>query len=133
MRNPDRFRTISAMYNPKIMEHFRNPRNVGEIDDADGIGQAGNAEKGDVMRMYIKVEGDRIVDARHQTFGSAVAIAISSMATLMIIGQTVDEAYKITREAVSEALDGIPEDKMVCSNMAPEAIHNAIDDFRRRS
>ena len=121
------------MYNPTIMEHFQNPRNVGEIDDASGIGQAGNAEKGDVMRMYIRVTDGRITQAKHQTFGSAVAIAVSSMASLMIIGKTVDEAYQITREAVSEALDGIPPDKMICSNMAPEAITNAIDDFRNRT
>jgi nitrogen fixation NifU-like protein len=121
------------MYNPTIMEHFQNPRNAGEIPDADGIGQAGNPEKGDVMKMYIKVTDGIITDARHQTFGSAVAIAVSSMASLMIIGKTLDEAHAITREAVSDALDGIPPNKMTCSNMAPDAIKAAIDNYRDKS
>jgi nitrogen fixation NifU-like protein len=121
------------MYNPTIMEHFQNPRNVGDITNADGVGEAGNAEQGDMMRIYIKVADDRIVSAKHQTFGSAVAIAVSSMASLMIVGKSVDEAHAITREAVSEALDGIPPDKMVCSNMAPEAIKNAINDYRSKN
>ncbi len=120
------------MYNPTIMEHFQNPRNAGDISEADGIGQAGNPEKGDVMKMYIKVTDGIITDAKHQTFGSAVAIAVSSMASLMIIGKTLDEAYAITREAVSDALDGIPPDKMTCSNMAPDAIKAAIDDYRKK-
>jgi nitrogen fixation NifU-like protein len=120
------------MYNPHIMEHFRNPRNVGEMDDADGVGQAGNAEKGDVMRMYIKVVDGTIAEAKHQTFGSAVAIAVSSRASEMIIGRTLEEVYAITREAVSEALGGIPPNKMDCSNMAPDAIKAAVDDYRRR-
>jgi nitrogen fixation protein NifU and related proteins len=120
------------MYNPTIMEHFQNPRNAGDISDADGIGQAGNAEKGDVMKMFIKVTDGIITDAKHQTFGSAVAIAVSSMASLMITGKTLDQAYAITREAVSDALDGIPPDKMTCSNMAPDAIRAAIDDYRKK-
>ena len=121
------------MYNPMIMEHFQNPRNVGEIANADGVGQAGNAEKGDVMKMYIKVSDGRIAEAKHQTFGSAVAIAVSSMASWMIIGMTLDEAYALTREDVSEALKAIPPDKMDCSNMAPDAIRAAIDDYRSRN
>jgi nitrogen fixation NifU-like protein len=120
------------MYNPQIMEHFQNPRNVGQIEDADGIGQAGNAEQGDAMRMYITVEEDLITDAKHQTFGSAVAIAVSSIASMMIIGRSVDQAYKITRRQVSDELGGIPPDKMDCSNMAPAAIRAAIDDYRSR-
>jgi len=118
------------MYNPMIMEHFQNPRNVGEIADADGVGQAGNAAKGDVMKMYIKVADGRIAEAKHQTFGSAVAISVSSMASWMIIGMTIDEAYALTREDVSQALKTIPPDKMDCSNMAPDAIRAAIDDYR---
>jgi len=117
------------MYNAIIMEHFQNPRNVGEINHADGVGIAGNAEKGDVMKLYIRIESDRIVEAKHQTFGSAVAIAVSSMASLMILGKSPDEARRITREDVSAALDGIPPDKMICSNMAPEAIQNAVNDY----
>ena len=120
------------MYNDKIMEHFKNPRHVGQIGQADGIGEAGNAAKGDVMRMHLKIENGIITAAMHQTFGSAVAIAVSSIASEMIIGKTVDEAYQITREQVSDALDGIPPDKMDCSNMAPSAIKAAIDNYRSR-
>jgi len=115
------------------MEHFHNPRNVGEIEEADGIGQAGNPETGDVMKMYIKIADGRITEARHKTFGNAVAIAVSSMATLMIIGKTLDEAAAMTREDVSRALDGIPPDKMDCSNMAPDAVRAAIEDYRAQS
>lgn len=120
------------MYNDKIMEHFRNPRNVGQIDQADGVGKAGIAEKGDVMRLHLKIEAGVITAAMHQTFGSAVAIAVSSIASEMILGKPVDEAYQISREEVSDALDGIPPDKMDCSNMAPAAIKAAIDDYRSR-
>ena len=122
------------MYNDKIMEHFKNPRNVGEIDNADGVGQAGNVAKGDVMRIYLLVDANgKITAAKHQTFGSAVAIAVSSVASLMVIGKTVNEAILISREEVSEALDTIPEDKMDCSNMAPDAIRAAIEDYRTRA
>ncbi len=120
------------MYNDTIMEHFRNPRNTGEIEDPDGVGQAGDAATGDIMRMYIKVSDGLIIEARHQTFGNAVAIAASSMSSLMMIGRSLDTAYAITKEDVSEALDGIPPDKMDCSNMAPEAIRAAIDNYRSR-
>lgn len=120
------------MYNDKIMEHFKNPRHVGQIGQADAVGEAGNAAKGDVMRMHLKIENGIITAAMHQTFGSAVAIAVSSIASEMIIGKTVDEAYQITREQVSDALDGIPPDKMDCSNMAPAAIKAAIDNYRSR-
>jgi len=119
------------MYNATIMEHFQNPRNVGEMDDADGVGQAGNPETGDVMKMFIKVTDARIIEAVHQTFGNAVAIAVRSISTEMIIGSSLDEAYAITKEDVSEALDGIPADKMTCSNMAPDAIRAAIDNFHK--
>ena len=119
------------MYNATIMEHFQNPRNVGDMDDADGVGQAGNPETGDVMKMFIKVSDDRIIEAVHQTFGNAVAIAVSSISTEMIIGRSLDEACAITKEDVSDALDGIPADKMTCSNMAPDAIRAAIDNFQK--
>lgn len=120
------------MYNDKIMEHFQNPRNVGEIENANGVGTAGRAETGDMMKMYLRIENGKVIEAKHKTFGSGVAIAVSSMASLMVIGKTVDEACAITREEVSEALDGIPPEKIDCSNMAPKAIHNAIDDYRAR-
>ena len=113
------------------MEHFQNPRNVGEMDDADGVGQAGNPETGDVMKVFIKVTDGRITEAVHQTFGNAVAIAVSSISTEMIIGRSLDEACAITKENVSQALDGIPADKMTCSNMAPDAIRAAIDNFHK--
>ena len=120
------------MYNAKIMEHFQNPRNIGQIEKADGIGEAGIAEKGDVMRMHLTIENGIITAAMHQTFGSAVAIAVSSIASEMILGKSIDEVYMITREEVSDALDGIPPDKMDCSNMAPAAIKAAIDDYRAK-
>lgn len=120
------------MYNDTIMEHFHNPRNVGEIDDADAVGQAGNAATGDVMRIYLKITDGRIVACRHKTFGNAVAIAVSSMASLMIEGKTLAEAEEISKEDVSVALDGIPPDKMTCSNMAPDAIKAAVADYRKR-
>jgi nitrogen fixation NifU-like protein len=118
------------MYNDTIMEHFQNPRNVGELADADAIGQAGNAETGDVMKIYLKIADGRVVESRHKTFGNAVAIAVSSMASLMIEGKRLEEALLITKEDVSVALDGIPEDKMSCSNMAPDAIRAAIENYR---
>ena len=114
------------------MEHFQNPRNIGQIEKADGIGEAGIAEKGDVMRMHLTIENGIITAAMHQTFGSAVAIAVSSIASEMILGKSIDEVYMITREEVSDALDGIPPDKMDCSNMAPAAIKAAIDDYRAK-
>ncbi|RME29428.1 MAG: iron-sulfur cluster assembly scaffold protein [Candidatus Zixiibacteriota bacterium] len=120
------------MYNPTIMEHFMNPRNVGEIADPDGVGIAGKPESGDMMKMYLRIRDGRIVEAKHETFGSGVAIAVSSRATEMIIGMPVEEAYALTREDLSAALDGIPPEKMDCSNMAPDAIKAAIDDYRRR-
>lgn len=120
------------MYNAKIMEHFQNPRNVGEIDNPDGAGKAGNVETGDVMKMYLRIEGGRIVEARHQTFGSAVAIAVSSIASEMVIGLPLDEAVAISKQDISDALDGIPANKMSCSNMAPDAIKTAVEDYRQR-
>ncbi len=112
------------------MDHFTNPRNVGEIKDANGVGEVGNAKCGDIMRVYLKVEDDVIVDAKFKTFGCGSAIASSSMATELIKGKTVDEAWSLTNKAVAEALDGLPPVKMHCSVLAEEAIHKAINDYR---
>ncbi len=124
---------VSPMYSEKIMTHFHNPYNVGEIENADGVGQAGNPETGDLMRMYINVTDGRITEAKHQTFGNAIAIAVSSITSIMITGKTIDEATAITKEDVSDALDGIPEDKMTCSNMAPDAIAAAVSDYQNKN
>ncbi len=118
------------MYSEKVMEHFRNPRNVGEIEDPSGVGEVGNPQCGDVMKLFIKVEGDKIVDAKFQTFGCGAAIATSSMVTEMVKGKTLDEALKISNEMVAEALDGLPPVKMHCSVLAEEALRGAIEDYR---
>ena len=120
-------------YSQKVMEHFMNPRNVGEMEDPDGVGTVGNPMCGDVMRLYIKVEGDRIVDARFKTFGCAAAVATSSMVTEMVKGKTIEEALKISNRAVAEALEGLPPIKMHCSVLAEEALKAAIEDYLRRS
>ena len=119
-------------YSKEVMEHFSNPRNVGKIEDADGIGEVGNATCGDIMKVYLKVEGDVIADAKFNTFGCGAAIATSSIATDMIIGKTLDEALQITNEAVVEALDGLPANKHHCSVLAEEAVKAAIEDYRKR-
>lgn len=121
------------MYSEKVMDHFSNPRNVGEINDADGVGQVGNPKCGDIMKMYLKIEDNVIVDAKFKTFGCGAAVATSSMATELVRGKTVDEALKITNKAVAEALDGLPPVKMHCSNLAEEAIRAAIEDYQRRN
>lgn len=120
------------MYSPLVMEHFRNPRNVGEIPDPDGIGEVGNPVCGDLMKIMIKVEDNRIVDIKFQTFGCGAAIATSSIATEMVKGKTLEEALQLSKEAVAEALGGLPPVKMHCSNLAAEAIHKAIEDYKRR-
>ncbi|MGE5615091.1 MAG: Fe-S cluster assembly scaffold protein NifU [Bacillota bacterium] len=120
------------MYSEKVMDHFTNPRNVGEIADADGVGQVGNPKCGDIMKMYLKIENDIIVDAKFKTFGCGAAVATSSMATELVKGKTVQEALKITNKAVAEALDGLPPIKMHCSNLAEEAIRMAIQDYQRK-
>lgn len=119
------------LYSEKVMDHFRNPRNVGEIADADGIGEVGNAKCGDIMRMYIKVDKETqiITDAKFMTFGCGSAIATSSIATEMIIGKKVSEALKLTNRAVVEALDGLPAHKIHCSVLAEEAVKNAVEDY----
>jgi nitrogen fixation NifU-like protein len=120
-------------YSEKVMDHFMNPRNMGDIKDADAVGTVGNPACGDVMRLYIKVENDKIADAKFKTFGCGAAIATSSMATEMIKGKTVDESLKITNEAVAEALDGLPPNKMHCSVLAQEAIEAAINNYKEKS
>src|SRR5512138_2011433 len=113
-------------YSDKVMDHFQNPRNVGEIPDADGIGTVGNAACGDIMKISIKVADGRIVDARFKTFGCGAAIATSSMVTEMVKGKTLDEALTISKQQVAEALGGLPPQKMHCSNLAADALHAAI-------
>lgn len=121
------------MYSEKVLDHFSNPRNVGEISDADGIGQVGNPKCGDIMKMYLKITDNIITDAKFKTFGCGAAVATSSMATQLIIGKTIEEALEITNKTVAEALDGLPPIKMHCSNLAEEAIHAAIDDYKRKN
>ena len=118
------------MYSEKVMDHFRNPRNVGEISDANGVGEVGNAKCGDIMKIYLKVEDNVIRDVKFKTYGCGSAIASSSMATELIKGKTVEEAWTLTNKAVAEALDGLPPVKMHCSVLAEEAIHKAINEYR---
>ncbi len=118
-----------ALYSEKVMDHFRNPRNVGEIPDADGIGEVGNARCGDIMKIYLKIENDVIVDVKFNTFGCGSAIASSSMATELIKGKPLSQALELTNKAVAEALDGLPAHKMHCSVLAEEAIRAAIKDY----
>lgn len=119
-----------ALYSEKVMEHFRNPRNVGRIENADGVGEAGNAKCGDIMTIYLKVDDDRVIeDVKFETFGCASAIASSSMATELIKGKKIDEALSLTNKAVSEALDGLPAYKMHCSVLAEEAIKKAVKNY----
>ena len=122
-----------ALYSEKVMDHFRNPRNVGVIEDANGIGEVGNAKCGDIMKMYLKI-GDGIVqDVKFETFGCGSAIASSSMATELIKGQPLSEVKKLTNQAVAEALDGLPDYKMHCSVLAEEAIQAALEDYQKRT
>lgn len=120
------------MYSDKVLEHFKNPRNVGEIKDADGVGTVGNPVCGDMMTMYIKVKDDHITDIKFKTYGCGAAIATSSMTTELAKGKTVDEALEITRQSVADALEGLPPVKMHCSNLAADALHEAIKDYRKR-
>ena len=120
------------MYNEKVMEAFKNPKNVGEVENYDGLGKVGNAACGDIMQITLKIENDIIVDAKFKTFGCAAAIATSSTATQMVIGMTVDEALKLTNRAVVEKLEGLPPQKLHCSVLAEEAIKAAIEDYRNR-
>ena len=120
------------MYSDKVMDHFENPRNVGELADASGSGTVGNAICGDIMKMDIKVEDDIITDVKFKTFGCCAAVATSSMATEMIKGKTVSDALALTNRAVAEALDGLPPVKMHCSILAEEAIHAALEDYQKK-
>ena len=123
---------MASVYSEKVMDHFTNPRNVGEIADADGIGEVGNAVCGDIMKMYIKVENNVITDVKFKTFGCGSAIATSSMATELIKGKPLDDALKLTNKAVVEALDGLPAHKIHCSVLAEQAIKAAIADYYTR-
>ncbi|HZW36672.1 MAG TPA: Fe-S cluster assembly scaffold protein NifU [Candidatus Deferrimicrobiaceae bacterium] len=120
-------------YTAKVMDHFMNPRNVGEIENADGVGEVGNPACGDMMRLYLKVEGGKIVEAKFRTFGCGAAIASSSMLTEMIKGKTLEEARAITNQQVSEALDGLPPVKIHCSVMAEQAVKAALDDYVKKN
>ncbi len=122
-----------ALYSDQVMDHFRRPRNLGVIEDANGIGEVGNAKCGDIMKMYLKIEDDIVRDVKFETFGCGSAIASSSMATELIKGQPVSEVKKLTNRAVAEALGGLPDYKMHCSVLAEEAIQAALEDYQRRT
>ena len=124
---------VGSLYSEKVMEHFKNPRNVGEIENPDGIGHVGNPVCGDIMELYIKVKDGIIVDAKFKTFGCGAAIATSSMVTEMVKGKRIKEALKISNKAVAEALDGLPPVKMHCSVLAEEAVQAAIDDYLKKT
>ena len=121
-----------ALYSDKVMDHFLKPRNLGVIEDADGVGEVGNAKCGDIMKMYLKIDDDIITDIKFETFGCASAIASSSMATELIKGASVEDAMKLTNKAVAEALDGLPAYKMHCSVLAEEAIQAALEDYKSK-
>ena len=122
----------NVQYSDKVMQHFLNPHNVGELPDANGIGNVGNPICGDIMRLYIKVEDNKIVDARFKTFGCGAAIATSSMVTDLVKGKTIEDALKVSNNAVAEALGGLPKVKMHCSVLAEEALKAAIDDYNKK-
>jgi nitrogen fixation NifU-like protein len=123
---------MAPVYSDKVLDHFRNPRNVGEIENPDGVGVEGNPVCGDLMQIQIKVEDDRIKDIKFKTFGCGSAIATSSMVTELAKGKTLDEAMTITRADVAKELDGLPPQKMHCSNLAADALHKAIEDYRKK-
>lgn len=120
------------MYSEKVMDHFTNPRNVGELENPDGVGEVGNAKCGDIMRIYLDIKGDIIKDVKFKTFGCGAAVATSSMVTEMVKGKTIDEAMVISNAAVAEALGGLPAAKMHCSNLAADALHKAIENYREK-
>jgi len=119
-------------YSEKVMDHFQHPRNVGEIPDADGIGEVGNPVCGDMMTFYIKVKDNRLVDIKFKTFGCGAAIAVSSIVSEMAMGKTIEEALKITNELVAQELGGLPPNKMHCSNLGADALHKAIEDYLKK-
>ena len=120
------------IYSDKVMDHFQNPRNVGTMEDADGMGLVGNPVCGDVMKFYIKVKDNRIADVKFQTFGCGAAIAVSSMVSEMVIGKTIEESLQVTNESVAEELGGLPKNKMHCSNLGADALHKAIENYQER-
>lgn len=120
-------------YSEKVMEHFQNPRNVGEIKDADGIGEVGNPVCGDMMTFYIKVKDNKLEDVKFKTFGCGAAIAVSSMVSELAKGKTIDEALKITNASVAQELGGLPPNKMHCSNLGADALHKAIENYKKKS
>jgi nitrogen fixation NifU-like protein len=120
------------MYTEKVMDHFSNPRNIGEIENADGLGEVGNPVCGDMMSFFINVKDNKIVDIKFKTFGCVAAIAVSSMVTEMAMGKTLDEAKKITKKSVAESLDGLPKQKMHCSNLGADALAKAIEDYENK-
>lgn len=121
------------MYSEKVMDHFNNPRNVGKIEDADAIGEVGNPVCGDIMKLYLKIDGDIIKDIKFKTFGCGAAVATSSMVSELAKGKQLDEALEISKDKVAEALDGLPSQKMHCSNLAADALHDAINNYRNGS
>ncbi len=120
------------MYNEKVIEHFKNPKNVGEIKDADGVGEVGNPVCGDMMTFYIKVENNKLIDVKYKTFGCVAAIAVSSMISEMAIGKTIDEVLEISNKMVAEALGGLPPNKYHCSNLGADALKAAIEDYKKK-
>ncbi|MDD5021474.1 MAG: Fe-S cluster assembly scaffold protein NifU [Endomicrobiaceae bacterium] len=122
-----------AFYSEKVMEHFANPKNVGEIQDASGVGEVGNPVCGDMMKFYIKVEDNKIVDVKFKTFGCGAAIAVSSMVSEMAKGKTIEEVLEITNEKVAQELGGLPPNKMHCSNLGADALHKAIEDYKKKN
>src|SRR3972149_9160137 len=123
---------VASLYSDKVMEHFKNPRNVGDIENPDGVGHVGNPTCGDIMELYIRVKDNVITDAKFKTFGCGAAIATSSMVTELVKGKTIEEALEISNKAVADALDGLPPQKMHCSNLAADALHLAVDDHVAR-
>ena len=121
------------MYSEKVMDHFQNPRNVGEIADASGVGEVGNVVCGDILRVYIKVKDDRLEDVKYMTFGCGAAVASGSMMTTLAKGKTVEEAMQLTNKDVAQALGGLPPQKLHCSNLAADALHKAIEDWRQKT
>jgi len=120
------------MYNEKVIKHFKNPKNVGEIEDADGVGEVGNPVCGDMMTFYIKVENNKLIDVKYKTFGCVAAIAVSSMISEMAIGKTIDEVLEISNKMVAEALGGLPPNKYHCSNLGADALKAAIEDYKKK-
>jgi nitrogen fixation NifU-like protein len=120
------------MYTEKVIDHFSNPRNAGLLEDANGVGEVGNVADGDMMTFYIKVENDKITDIKFRTFGCVAAIAVSSMVTEMVMGKSIDEARELTKKSVARSLDGLPKEKMHCSNLGADALAKAIEDYESK-